>query len=297
MLFGIAAYVIWALFPFYFRAVDYISAIEVVANRVVWSFLLLLVIITITRGWGSLRRLAANRRELGLVALGSIFIAANWSAYVVAISTNHALQASLGYFISPLVIVAMGVVLLKERLRAGQWLAVAFGAIAVIVLTISYGALPWIALILAFSWSTYGFIKKFVGWGAVESLTVETGVLSPIAIAIVLVMMANGTAATISNGSTTLLLLMLAGPVTTIPLLLFTGAANRLPYSTLGILQYITPIGLFIVGVGFFHESMSPTRWAGFALIWCALVVFTFDARRHSTEESPLNDAQLLPEE
>jgi chloramphenicol-sensitive protein RarD len=113
----------------------------------------------------------------------------------------------------------------------------------------------------------------------------------------VIIMMANGTAATISNGSTTLLLLMLAGPVTTIPLLLFTGAANRLPYSTLGILQYITPIGLFIVGVGFFHESMSPTRWAGFALIWCALVVFTVDARRHSTEESPLNDAQLLPEE
>ena len=244
MLFGIAAYVIWALFPFYFRAVDYISAIE-----------------------------------------------------VVAISTNHALQASLGYFISPLVIVAMGVVLLKERLRAGQWIAVAFGAIAVIVLTISYGALPWITLILAFSWSTYGFIKKFVGWGAVEILTVETGALSPIAIAVVIIMMANGTAATISNGSTTLLLLMLAGPVTTIPLLLFTGAANRLPYSTLGILQYITPIGLFIVGVGFFHESMSPTRWAGFALIWCALVVFTVDARRHSTEESPLNDAQLLPEE
>lgn len=297
MLFGIAAYGIWALFPFYFRAVDYLSAIEIVANRVVWSFLLLLLIITVTRGWGSLGRLAANRRELALVALGSVFIAANWSAYVVAISTNHALQASLGYFISPLVIVAMGVVLLKERLRAGQWIAVAFGAIAVIVLTISYGSLPWIALILAFSWATYGFIKKFVGWGAVESLTVETGVLTPLAIVIVIVMMTQGAAQTFSSGSSTLLLLMLAGPVTTVPLLLFTGAANRLPYSTLGILQYITPIGLFIVGVGFFHESMSPTRWAGFALIWCALVVFTIDARRHSSQESRLNDTRLLPEE
>lgn len=244
MLFGIAAYLIWALFPFYFRAVDYISALEVVANRVVWSFLLLLIITTITRGWGSLRLLATNRRQLGLVALGSLFIAANWSAYVVAISTNHALQASLGYFISPLVIVAMGVILLKERLRTGQWIAVAFAVIAVAVLTISYGALPWIALILAFSWATYGFIKKFVGWGAVESLTVETGVLSPIAITIMVVMMIQGTSATISNGGSTLLLLMLAGPVTTIPLLLFTGAATRLPYSTLGILQYITPIGL-----------------------------------------------------
>lgn len=297
MLFGIAAYLIWALFPFYFRAVDYISALEVVANRVVWSFLLLLIITTITRGWGSLRLLATNRRQLGLVALGSLFIAANWSAYVVAISTNHALQASLGYFISPLVIVAMGVILLKERLRTGQWIAVAFAVIAVAVLTISYGALPWIALILAFSWATYGFIKKFVGWGAVESLTVETGVLSPIAITIMVVMMIQGTSATISNGGSTLLLLMLAGPVTTIPLLLFTGAATRLPYSTLGILQYITPIGLFIVGVGFFHEAMSPTRWVGFALIWCALVVFTIDARRHSSEMSALDDAQLLPEE
>lgn len=297
MLFGIAAYVIWALFPFYFRAVDYISAVEVVANRVIWSFLLLLLITTITRGWGSLRRLSGNRRELGLVALGSLFIAANWSAYVVAISTNHALQASLGYFISPLVIVAMGVLLLKERLRSGQWIAVAFAVVAVAVLTISYGALPWIALILAFSWATYGFIKKFVGWGAVESLTVETGVLSPIAITILVIMMIQGTSATISNGGSTLLLLMLAGPVTTIPLLLFTGAATRLPYSTLGILQYITPIGLFIVGVGFFHEEMSPTRWVGFALIWCALVVFTIDARCHSSDVSALDDAQLLPEE
>lgn len=136
MLYGIAAYVIWALFPFYFKAVDYISAVEVVANRVVWSFLLLLIITTITRGWGSLRTLAESRRELGLVALGSLFIAANWSAYVVAISTNHALQASLGYFISPLVIVAMGVILLKERLRAGQWCAVGFAVVAVAVLTI-----------------------------------------------------------------------------------------------------------------------------------------------------------------
>lgn len=297
MLFGTAAYLIWALFPFYFQAVDYISAVEVVANRVIWSFLLLLLITTITRGWGSLRLLSTNRRQLGLVALGSLFIAANWSAYVVAISTNHALQASLGYFISPLVIVAMGVVLLKERLRTGQWIAVGVGVVAVSVLTISYGALPWIALILAFSWATYGFIKKWVGWGAVESLTVETGVLAPIAIAIVVVLMTQGASATISNGGSTLLLLMLAGPVTTIPLLLFTGAATRLPYSTLGIMQYITPIGLFVVGVGFFHEEMSPTRWAGFALIWCALVIFTIDARRHSSEVSAVDDAQLLPEE
>jgi chloramphenicol-sensitive protein RarD len=263
----------------------------------VWSFVLLLLITTVSRGWGSLRGLASNRRELGLIALGSLFIASNWTAYVVAISTNHALQASLGYFISPLVIVAMGVVLLKERLRPGQWIAVGCGAAAVAVLTISYGSLPWIALILAFSWASYGFIKKFVGWGAVESLTVETGVLSPIAVTILLVMIGQGTAATLSSGPSTLLLLMLAGPVTTIPLLLFTGSATRLPYSALGLLQYITPIGLFIVGVVFFHESMSAMSWTGFALIWCALVVFTIDARRHSTEQSRLNDARLLPEE
>lgn len=297
MLFGIAAYLIWSLFPFYFRAVDYVSAVEVVANRVIWSFVLLLLITTLTRGWGSLRVLAANRRELGLIALGSLFIAANWSTYVISISTNQALQASLGYFISPLVIVAMGVILLKERLRKGQWIAVGFACIAVAVLTISYGALPWIALILSFSWATYGFIKKFVGWGAVESLTVETAVLSPIALTILVVMMIQGTSLTLSDGPSTLLLLMLAGPVTTVPLLLFTGSATRLPYSSLGVLQYITPVGLFIVGVVFFHEEMSPTRWVGFALIWCALVVFTIDARRHASQTSPLEDAELLPEE
>lgn len=297
MLFGTAAYLIWALFPFYFKAVDYISAVEVVANRVVWSFLLLVLVTTITRGWGSLRDLASNRRQLGLVALGSVFIAANWSAYVVAISTNQALQASLGYFISPLVIVAMGVVLLKERLRTGQWIAVSFAVVAVVVLTISYGSLPWIALILSFSWATYGFIKKYVSWGSVESLTVETALLSPIGLTIMLIMAVQGTGATLTNGPATLVLLMLAGPVTTIPLLLFNGAATRLPYSTLGILQYITPIGLFIVGVGFFHESMSPSRWIGFALIWCALVVFTIEARRHSARPALADDARLLPEE
>lgn len=297
MLFGIAAYVIWALFPFYFKAVDSVGAVEIVANRIIWSFLLLLIVITITHGWGSLLERAANRRELGLIVLASVFIAANWSGYVIAISTNQALQASLGYFISPLVIVAMGVLLLKERLRAGQWTAVGFALIAVAVLTISYGSLPWIALLLAFSWAIYGFIKKHVGWGAIESLTVETGVLSPIALTILLVMIAQGTSITATHGMSMLLLLALSGPVTTIPLLLFTGAANRIPYSTLGLLQYITPVGLFIVGVAIFHESMSATRWIGFALIWCALMIFAIDAQRHRHSPQLTDDAALLPEE
>lgn len=297
MLFGIAAYVIWALFPFYFKAVDSVSAVEIVANRIIWSFLLLLIVITVTRGWGSLLAMARNRRQLALIMLAAIFIAANWSGYVIAISTNQALQASLGYFISPLVIVAMGVLLLKERLRIGQWAAVGFAVVAVAVLTISYGSPPWIALLLAFSWAIYGFIKKSVGWGALESLTVETGVLSPIALSILIVMIVQGTSITATHGVSMLLLLALSGPVTTIPLLLFTGAANRIPYSTLGLLQYITPVGLFIVGIAVFHESMSASRWIGFALIWLALMIFAFDAHRHRGETQSTDDARLLPEE
>ena len=296
MLFGIAAYGIWALFPFYFRAVDYVSPIEVIANRIIWSFALLMIIMTVTRRWHGLRVAAGNRKALALVALGAIFVAANWSTYVVAISTNQALQASLGYFINPLVIVGLGVFVLKERLRPAQWLAVAIAALAVLVLTVSYGSLPWIALILAFSWATYGFIKRYVGWGAIESIAVETAVLTPVALAVMIVLLINGTAVFFADGPSTSLLLMLAGPITTIPLLFFTGAATRVPFSTLGLLQYITPIGLFIVGVMFFGEEMSQMRWIGFAMIWVALIVFTIDARRHM-RSTRLADAQLLPEE
>ena len=296
MLFGIAAYGIWALFPFYFRAVDYVAPIEIIANRIIWSFVLLMIIMTVTRQWGTLRIAASNRKALGLVALGAIFVAANWSTYVIAISTNHALQASLGYFINPLVIVGLGVFVLKERLRPMQWLAVAIAALAVLVLTVSYGSLPWIALILAFSWAIYGFIKRYVGWGAIESIAVETAVLTPVALAVMLVLFLNGTAVFFADGISTSLLLMLAGPITTIPLLFFTGAATRVPFSTLGLLQYITTIGLFIVGVVFFGEEMSQMRWVGFAMIWVALIVFTIDARRHMRTTS-LRDAQLLPEE
>ena len=296
MLFGIAAYGIWALFPFYFRAVDYVSPIEVIANRIIWSFVLLMIIMTVTRRWHGLRVAAGNRKALALVALGAIFVAANWSTYVVAISSNQALQASLGYFINPLVIVGLGVFVLKERLRPAQWLAVAIAALAVLVLTVSYGSLPWIALILAFSWATYGFIKRYVGWGAIESIAVETAVLTPVALAVMIVLLINGTAVFFADGPSTSLLLMLAGPITTIPLLFFTGAATRVPFSTLGLLQYITPIGLFIVGVVFFGEEMSQMRWIGFAMIWVALIVFTIDARRHM-RSTRLADAQLLPEE
>jgi chloramphenicol-sensitive protein RarD len=296
LLFGIAAYGIWALFPFYFRAVDYVSPIEVIANRIIWSFVLLMIIMTLNRRWHGLRVAAGNRKALGLVALGAIFVAANWSTYVVAISTNQALQASLGYFINPLVIVGLGVFVLKERLRPAQWLAVGIAALAVALLTISYGSLPWIALILAFSWATYGFIKRYVGWGAIESTAVETAVLTPVALTVMIVLLINGSAVFFVDGISTSLLLMLAGPITTIPLLFFTGAATRVPFSTLGLLQYITPIGLFIVGVVFFGEEMSQMRWIGFAMIWVALIVFTIDARRH-TRSTKLADAQLLPEE
>jgi chloramphenicol-sensitive protein RarD len=212
------------------------------------------------------------------------------------VNAQHVVETALGYFINPLVIVGLGVFVLKERMRPVQWLAVGIAALAVLLLTISYGSLPWIALILAFSFAFYGFIKRYVGWGAIESIAVETAVLTPAALAVMIVLLINGRAVFFADGPSTSLLLMLAGPITTIPLLFFTGAATRVPFSTLGLLQYITPIGLFVVGVAFFGEEMSQMRWIGFALIWVALIVFTIDARRHMRATS-LRDAQLLPEE
>ncbi len=298
MLFGIAAYGIWALFPFYFHAVAAVSPIEVVTQRIIWAFVLLCIVITVTRRWTAMSTHLADRRAVGLLAIAAVFVGANWSVYVYAIATDQALQASLGYFVNPLVVVGLGVLVLKERLRPAQWLAVAIAALAVVTLTVSYRSLPWVALLLAVSFATYGFIKKHVGYPAVESTAIETGVLTPFAVVALTLVTAHGQAVYTADGWSMSLLLIMAGPLTTIPLLLFSGAATRLPLSTLGLMQYITPIGLFIVGIACFHEPMNGLRWVGFLLTWLALVIFTVDAMRHrNPDRIDEQGAQLLPAE
>jgi chloramphenicol-sensitive protein RarD len=191
-------------------------------------------------------------------------------------------EASLGYFINPLVSVVVGVVIQRERLRRGQWIAVGIAILAVGVLTFSYGRLPWISLILAFSFGIYGLIKKQVGVGSVESLTIETAALAPIALAVMAWFATNDDSAMTSGETSTVLLLILLGPVTAIPLLAFGGAATRIPLSTLGLLQYFTPVFQFILGVAVFGEQMTTARWLGFLLVWASLVVMTVDGLRHA---------------
>ncbi|CAB4898901.1 MAG: EamA family transporter RarD [Actinobacteria bacterium] len=278
---GAAAYLLWALFPFYFRAIEEVSLVEIIANRIIWSCVFLAIVITFTRRWYVIRAAFTDPRSLGLLAIAALFLAANWSTYVYSIVTNNALASSLGYFITPLAVVALGVFLLKEPMRRTQWVAVAIAALAVVVITTSYGTLPWIALVLAFSWSTYGYIKKYLDYPAVESVAIEAGVLLPLAVIVLVVMGLNGTASLFTGGIDLLGMLMLAGPVTAVPLMLFAASATRVPLTVLGLLEYITPIGLFVIGIAYFHESMSPARWAGFILIWVALMVFTVDELRH----------------
>ena len=261
------------------------------ANRVVWSLVFLVILTLMTRSWASTLAAARNRRDVLLLAVAAAFLALNWGVYVWAVATNQVVEASLGYFINPLVSVGLGVLLLRERLRTGQWVAVGIAILAVGVLAVSYGRLPWISLVLAFSFGIYGLIKKQVGIGSVESLTIETAVLAPVAL-LVMLSFARADSSAITGGDWhEVLLLVLLGPVTAIPLLAFGGAATRIPLSTLGLMQYFTPVIQFLLGVFVFGEAMSTTRWIGFLLVWTSLAVMTADGLRHARTSRTGTDA------
>lgn len=241
-------------------------------------------------------RRAFTKRTLGILLAAAIFISVNWLVYVFAVATDQVVQASLGYFINPLISVALGVILLRERLRRTQWLAVGIALVAVGVLTVSYGAVPWISLVLGFSFGMYGLLKKLANVGSTESLMIETAALAPFALALMGVWEVNGQAAFVLDGWQISILLILLGPVTALPLLAFGGAATRIPLSTLGLLQYITPILQFALGVFVFQEAMPGSRWIGFFIVWTALVVFSIDAYRHSRKRSRNAKAKLINE-
>ena len=279
---GVVAYGLWGLFPIYFALLDDVSPIQVVADRVVWSLLFLVILTTITRNWARSWAAARSARTVVMLGIAACFLAVNWGTYVYAVSTDQVVQASLGYFLNPLVSVGLGVVFLRERLRGLHWAAVGLAIIAVAILTVSYGTIPWISLILAVSFGIYGLLKKQAGADAVESLTIETAVLAPLAIVIIAWGILHGSSGYTSQGSSTVVLLILLGPVTAIPLLLFGGAAVRIPLSTLGLLQYITPVFQFLLGVFYFDETMTATRWLGFLVVWLCLVLVSIDALRQA---------------
>ena len=288
-----AAYFIWGLFPIYWPLLKPATAVEILAHRMAWSLLFVVALLAVRRHWSWCRELLRQPRKLGLLALAAVFITFNWGTYIYAVNTGHVVEAALGYFINPLVSVLFGVALFGERLRRWQWAAVGLGAVAVAVLTIAYGRMPWLALILAFSFGFYSVIKKGVNVGAAESLTVETLVLFLPALAYLAVLEADGTGTFGHHGVAHAVLLAGAGLVTAVPLLFFGAAAIRVPLSVMGILQYIAPILQFLYGVLVARETMPPARWAGFAIVWLALAIFTWDglragrtARQRAAEEA-----------
>ncbi|WP_181139489.1 EamA family transporter RarD [Streptomyces sp. Ru71] len=288
---GFAAYGMWGLFPLFFPLLEPAGAGEVLAHRMMWSFVVVAAVLIVVRRWKWAGELLRQPRRLGLVAVAAAVISINWGVYIWAVNSGHVVEASLGYFINPLVTIAMGVLLLKERLRPVQWAAVGVGVAAVLVLTIGYGRPPWISLILAFSFATYGLMKKKVNLGGVESLAAETAIQFLPALGYLLWLTAHGDSTFTTEGPGHTALLASTGVVTALPLVCFGAAAIRVPLSTLGLLQYLAPVFQFLCGVLYFHEAMPPERWAGFALVWLALILLTADSLRTARRASRLRTA------
>jgi chloramphenicol-sensitive protein RarD len=280
LLYGIGAYGIWGLFPLYWPLLEPAGAVEILAHRMAWSLVAVALALVVVRRWAWIPALLRQPRKLGLIALAASVITLNWGVYIWAVNAGHVVESSLGYFINPLVTIAMGVVLLKERLRPAQWAAVGIAFAAVVVLAVGYGRPPWISLVLAFSFATYGLVKKKVNLGGLESLGAETAMLFLPAVGYLVWLGSTGKAAFGTAGVGHMALLASTGLVTAVPLVCFGAAAIRVPLSTLGLLQYLAPVFQFLVGVLYFREAMPPERWAGFALVWLALTLLTWDALR-----------------
>jgi chloramphenicol-sensitive protein RarD len=239
------------------------------------------VLVVAVRRWAQLRRMLGDRRRVGILTLAAVLIAVNWGTYIWGVNNGHVIETSLGYFINPLVTVLMGVVILGERLRPLQWAALGLAGAAVVGLTVEYGRPPWVALVLAFSFGSYGLAKKKANAGAVESLTFETLVIAPVALGYLVLLTVTGASTFTSEGPLHVALLLGMGVLTAVPLLCFGGAATRVSLTTLGLLQYVTPTMQFVLGVLVFQEPMPPMRWVGFGLVWVALVVFTVESLHH----------------
>jgi chloramphenicol-sensitive protein RarD len=285
-LFGVAAYLLWGMFPLYFPLLEPAGATEILAHRIAWSLATMLVIVVLSRRLPQLRALLRRHRARNLLTVAAVVIAVNWGTYIWGVNNHRVVETSLGYFINPLVTVLMGVVILRERLRRWQWAALGIAFVAVLGLAIEYGHPPWVALTLAFSFGTYGLAKKQAGVEAVESLTFETLVLVPVALGYLIWL--GGSGNFVGHGVGHSLLLASTGIVTAVPLLCFGAAAIRVPMTTLGLLQYLAPLLQFLLGVTVLDEHMTPMRWAGFGLVWVALVVFTFEAGQYRRRQARL---------
>ncbi len=286
LLFGLSAYLIWGLFPLYWRLLRTSGAVEVLAHRIVWSGTFVILVISVVGSWSRIRRLVTHGRTMALVVAAGTLISINWGTYIYGVNSDRVVETSLGYFINPLVTILLGVVVLHERLRIAQWIAVGVGGIAIVVLTVGYGRIPYLAMVLAISFGGYTLIKKRVSIAATDSLFLESAVLALPALGWMSWLSAHDDATFGGPAVETTVLLVLGGAVTAIPLLLFAGAANRIPLTTIGLLQYLTPTLQLAIGVWIFGEPMPPVRLVGFGLVWLALAIVTVDGIRRSRAAS-----------
>lgn len=292
LIYGVAAYTLWGAFPLYWPLLEPANAIEILAQRMLWSLVVVAVLLRVTHGWGRVREILADRRTSGRLAIAAVVVSVNWGVYIWGVNSGHVIETSLGYFINPLFTVLLGVFLLGEHLRRTQWIAVGIGALAIVVLTVDYGRPPWIALVLAFSFGTYGYQKKKAGVGAVESLAIETGFMAVPAAITLAVLGVTGSETFTHRGPGHAVLIAGTGLITAVPLLFFGAATRRLPLTTLGLIQYLAPVLQFAVGIGIRHEALPPARLAGFGLVWIALCVLSVDGVRSSrrpTTERPVD--------
>jgi chloramphenicol-sensitive protein RarD len=286
---GIGAYAIWGLFPIYWNWLHQVPALQILGHRIVWSFVLLAIVIVVARQWHAFRAEALHARIIRIYFAAAVLLSINWLTYVWGVNAGYVIETSLGYFINPLLSVLLGVIILHERLRRAQWIAVGLAAAGVTYLTFAYGSLPWIALTLAFSFGLYGLVKKTAPLGALHGLTLETAVVFVPMLLYLIFAEVRGEGVFLHSDGISTLLMIGAGVVTVVPLLMFAAAVRIIPLSLIGILQYIAPTLQFLIGVLIFKEPFSPAQSIGFGLVWLAVIVFTsenFWARRRAANIS-----------
>lgn len=282
ILLAIGAYTMWGIAPIYFKSLSEVSPLEILSHRVVWSFFLLAFLLHLGRSWRNVRDTLTSKPKMTYLVATSLLVGANWLIFIWAVNANHMLDASLGYYINPLINVVLGMIFLGERLRKLQWFAVGFAAIGVLIQVIAFGSIPVVAIALAFSFGFYGLLRKKVSLEAQTGLFIETLVMLPAAAIYLLFIADSATSDLAANPMSLNLLLIAAGIVTTLPLLCFTGAATRLKLSTLGFFQYIGPSLMFLLAVLIYGEAFTTDKAVTFAFIWGALVIFSFDGLRHN---------------
>ncbi len=295
LVYGLGAYILWGFLTIYWKELSGLNAFGLIGQRIIWSVVLLGIVLAVTRRTAELRTVRRRPRLIVGAGIAALLLTANWTTYVWCVTHDNVVETALGYFMAPLGIVAIGVVVLHEHLRRTQVAALALVGVAIVVLTIGYGRVPWFALLLAVTWSGYGLLKKRVPLGPLSSLTLEVLLLLPLALVVVGATEAAGDGVFVNASTLQVVLIPLAGAVTAVPLLLFAAAAHRVPLTTLGPLQYAVPVINFVLGVAIYDEAMPGWRLAGFALVWVALAAFTVDGLRTARTGRPLPSPEMEP--